>query len=63
MMRLSGPSRGSSVSLASPVNGDKMCRRRDLGCFLYEFEDVNKKFCSHHLHGRKSHFSNVLPCT
>lgn len=62
-MRLRDTSKESSVFLSSPLNGARMCRRRDLDCSLHEFEGVNEKFCSRHLHGKKSDFSNILLCT
>ena len=61
-MRLRDPSQESSVFLSSPLNGAKMYRR-DLDCSLHEFEGVNEKFCSCHLRGKKSDFSNILLCT
>lgn len=48
-MRLRDASKESSVFLSSPLNGARMCRRRDLDCSLHEFEGVNEKFCSRHL--------------
>ena len=49
--------------LSSPLSGAKM-HRRDLDCSLHESEGVNEKVCSRHIHGgKKSEFSNVLPCT
>lgn len=42
------------VFFLSFLNDTEMCRsREDLGCFSYEFEGVNEKFCSYYFYGEK----------
>lgn len=48
--------------LSSPLNGANM-HRRDLDCSLHEFEGVNEKVCSRHIHwGKKKNLSLVTSC-
>lgn len=44
-----------------PPNGAKM-HRRDLACSLNEFEGVNEKVCTCHIHGKKKNLSLVTSC-
>jgi len=52
VVRLRDPFKKSSVFLSSLLNGTEICRRRrDTSCALRQFEGVNEKLCSCHLHG------------